>query len=287
MKIQPGNYRILIAVLAGLLSLCPANAETEKILFETGFEDSEDVSQLGIRDIQRALEGNTGEASLRFTQRRVHLPVNPIPINPELAYRLEGSFKAAPGSEGTAVFMALKYSDEQGEQISNFGIIPVPGTETVLKSYATAGELEVLLENSGQNWPDEGVFAVAFEAKSDLSDIPNHNVFKISSVSIEEDGLRVSLEEPLTKDFPADTPMRWHQLADPVIAGTTPSGNWDEHSLTVRGSASPGDSRQVLRTSIWPGAAAVQITLGFKERESVEQGREIWVDDIRLIEITE
>ncbi len=282
MKTKLPNYRILIPAFVGLLCPLGASADNDKVLFETSFEQPEQLSELGIRNDQVAAEGNTGDASLIFKQRRFSLPSKPIPINPDLACRLQGSFKAADGSEGTPVFMSLRYFDQQGEPISNFGIIPVPGTETVLKADANTDEREILLENSGQDWPVEGIYAVAFGAKKDYSDIPNRNVYKISSVTQGEDGLRVSLEDPLTTDFPADTPVRWHWLAGPPVVLVIPSQHWEEFSLTVKGSTSPGDSWKQIRGSFWPGAAAVQITLGFKERDSVEEGREIWVDDIRL-----
>lgn len=281
------NYPLLIPALVGLLCPLVATAADDKVLFETSFEQPEEFSDLGIKENMVVAEGHTGDAALSLTQRRLTLPTAFLPINPDLSYRLQAAFKAAPGSEGTPIILVLQYCDQNGEPIPNFGVRPVPGTQTVLKTAAAAKAENILLEDVGQDWPEKGIFAVAFGANDDLSDIPNSNVFQIASVTKEEGGLRVKLADPLTKDFPAGTPMRWHQLVDPPMAHITPSGQWETHGLTVEGSALPGDSLKKMRSSFWPGTASVRVRLGFRDRASEEQGKEIWVDDVSLSQVSE
>jgi len=287
MKTKLLNYQLLVPALAVALFPLMAMAQDEKVLFETSFEDPEEFSALGIRSSQIAAEGRTGDAALSFAQRRLSLPAAAIPINPELAYRLEGFFKAAPGSAGTPIFMMLQYCDENGVPISNFAIQPVSGTESVLKSDAKPGDKEILLEDSGQNWPTKGDFAVAFGAMEDYSDIPNPSVVEIASFAAEDGAIRIHLAEPLTAAYTDGTSVRWHQLIDPVLLGFIPSDDWEEHSLTISGSSLPGDSGDILRRSFWPGTASVRVRLGFKERAAAEEGMEIWVDDLRLTQESE
>ncbi len=257
------------------------------MVFETSFEKPEEYEKLGIEEIMVTGEGRNDQTAFRLTQRRFRLPAEALPINPELKYRLEAAFKAAPGSEDTRVIFILSFCDAEGNKLNNFSVSPVAGTESVLKTDAMAGAQDLLLENSGQNWPTDGTFAVALAVKNDLSDIPNPNVFKIDSARVEGDGLRVLLEDALTADFPAGTPVRWHQLADPPMIHATATDQWEVHSLTVGGQASPGDSHRQMRGKFWPGVSTIRLTPGFYDRNPEAEQKEVWVDDIRLIEVTE
>lgn len=256
------------------------------MVFATSFDQPDEYAKLGIEEIMVTGEGRTDQSAFRMTQRRFRLPAEAIPINPERKYRLETALKAAPGSKDTRVIFILIFCDAEGNKLSNFSVSPVAGTESVLKTDAAVNAREVLLENTGQTWPTEGTFALAFRVKDDLSDIPNQNVFKIASVSAEEAGLRVLLQDALTGDFPAGTPVRWHGLADPPMIHATATDQWEEHRMTIAGQASPGDSHREMRGKFWPGTASIRFTPGFYERNPEAGQKEVWVDDIRLIEVT-
>jgi len=280
-------HSTFLLLVVGLLLPWVAAAENERVIFETSFEQPEEYEKLGIEEIMVTGEGRNDEAALRLIQRRFPLPIEALTIHPERTYRFEAAFKAAPGTGDTRVIMILSFCDAEGNKLNNFSISPVAGTESVLKTDAVVHAQELLLENSGQNWPAEGTFAVALDVKNDLSDIPNPNVFKIASTQVEGDGLRVTLEDALTGDFPAGTPVRWHQLADPPMIHATATDQWEVHSLTVGGQALPGDSHRQMRGKFWPGVSTVRLNPGFYHRNPEAEQKEVWVDDIRLIEVTE
>lgn len=261
-----------------------AVAESGKVVFETNFEQSADYLDLGIRAKMLGEVGRNDHSALRLTQRRLTLLSQPVPINPKQNYRLEGAFKAAPGSEGTEIIFGLLFCDSEGKPISNLAVVPVEATKTVLKQDAEINTQSVLLENVAQSWPTEGEFALAFGAQDDYSDIPNPNVYEIASVSQEGDGLKVVFKEPLTEGFLAGTPVRLHQVTDPALIRFKVSEDWEEHSLKIGGQAAAGASHPQLRGKFWPGASSVLIRLGFFDRKSQEQNKEVWVDDIRIIE---
>jgi len=279
-------HPVFLLLFLGLLFPCRAAAEDEPVVFSTSFDQPGEYGDLGIRNDMVAAEGHNDSSAFRLNRRRISLPAEAISLNPELHYRLEGAFKAAPGSEGTQVMLGVLFCDENGEQFSSFAVQPVAGTQSVLKEEAVIHAQDVLLENSGQNWPTEGKFAVAFNVMDDHSDLPNQQVFEISSVTVEEDGLRVHFEEPLTADFPAGTPVRWHHLMDPTFVRVTAEADWQEHSLTFGGQSFVGDSPKRMRNKFWPGAKSVLIRLGFSNRESEEQGAEVLVDDLRIVEVS-
>jgi len=287
MKVNlPNQPFLLLSALVGLLCPLVAVADSDKVIFETSFDQPGEYGDLGIRDNMVAAEGHNDSSALRLIMRRLSLPAEAISLNPELHYRLEGAFKAAPGSEGTRVMLGVLFCDENGKQFSSYAVQPVAGTQSVLKEEAVIHAQDVLLENSGQHWPTEGKFAVAFNVMDDHSDLPNQQVFEISSVTVEEDGLRVHFEEPLTADFVAGTPVRWHQLMDPTFVRVTAEGDWQEHSLTFGGESFAGDSPKRMRGKFWPGAKSVLIRLGFSDRESEEQNAEVLVDNLRIVEVS-
>lgn len=267
-----------------LLFPLAAVAESGKVVFETNFEQSADYLDLGIRAKMVGDEGRNDNSALRLTQRRLTLLSQPVPINPKQNYRLVGAFKAAPGSEGTKIIFGLLFCGSDGKPLSNYSVVPVEGTQNVLKKDAELNTQSVLLESVGQSWPTEGRFALAFDVKDDYSDIPNPKVFAITSATAEGDGLKVVFEEPLPEGFPAGTPVRLHQSTDPVFTPIKATGEWEEHSLKIGGQAAAGASHPQLRGKFWPGASAVLIRLGFFDRASQEQNKEVWVDDIRIIE---
>lgn len=286
--IRPFHLHSATALLACLLifqspgGIRASEKPAPSILLHTSFDDSDQWSFLGLREDNLAMDGRTGDLALKLDQRRVRLPSEPIPIDPNGTYEIRAFFKAVPGSEETRGLLGVTYLDKDGQPIAGFEVHAFPDTQTILTQPSQAGDTEVFLEEVPSAWPDEGNLAIAFDARDDLSDIPNRNSYRIESSEPEGTGLRLHLREPLNTSFPAGTKVRCHGLANHAMAHFEASSHWEAHGVVISGLASPGDPREDLRSQFWPGTVAIQARLGMWDRSDTDQGREILVDDLRI-----
>ncbi len=133
-----------------------------------------------------------------------------IPVDTTKKYRLSGEFKLIPGSQANQIRFGIVPSSAQKRQIEARSIFINPGSETELASDCKADDTSITLKDMG-NWKGENISLVAFNVKSDQSDLPNNNITPTIKSIVKKDGVfEVSLTGKCGKNYPAGTMVREH-----------------------------------------------------------------------------
>lgn len=81
------------------------------------------------------------------------------------------------------------------------------GSLTALAAPAAKGAKTIKVEN-GSKWKNGKYYYAAFNAKKDMSDVPN---FNLSSMIAKVEGNTITLTKPLKKAYPEGTMLRQHR----------------------------------------------------------------------------
>ena len=178
------------------------------------------------------------ENGIRFTGTRYlfYKSVKSIPIDLKKKYRISCEYRMAPGSKSAAklYFAPISY-DKNGQEISAVDQYCIRGTETVLAAPAKKGDKVVRIKNGTKWFVKWG--AIAFNAKSDFSDLPNNDFIYISSIRKNGDVWEVSLKKPLAKDYPAGTSVREQRAGASYryVCYAKPQTEWTESTRIIQG----------------------------------------------------
>ena len=202
-----------------------------------------------------------------------------LPADPAKKYRLSGEFRAKDGTVPARVYFGLIPLDAEGKQIQPYHIHVIPGSATETVADAKKGDKNLLVRKA--SWAGQAPHSfVAFNAKDDLSDLPNRDVIYIVPKGIQPDGdnLKINLSAPLKKDIPAGTKVRQHLAGDTYIycAGSAYTNNkWTLRTGSVSGVAKSTRSDSLF----WPGTAKFQVTIHITggSKDSVTEFRNIKV----------
>ena len=181
------------------------------------------------------------ENGIRFTGTRYlsYKSAKSIPIDLKKKYRISCEYRMAPGSKSAAhlYFAPISY-DKNGQEISATGQYCIRGTETVLAAPAKKGDKVVKIKNGAKWFVQWG--AIAFNAKSDFSDLPNNDFIYISAIKKNGDVWEVSLKNPLAKDYPAGTSVREQRAGASYryIFYAKPQTEWTKSTQVIRGEKS-------------------------------------------------
>ncbi len=189
-----------------------------------------------------------------------------MPIVSGTQYTVSAEVRGESGKvEICSINLALY--DAQKKLISTYSVYSVKNTETALVAEAPAGSDTVKIKD-GANWKTSGY--IAFDVKSDFSDLPNRNTMEIKSVEKNE----IILKKPLEKTWPADTAVRQHKWGQLWLghdaAVKSPGGEWTKISGVINGIVSKG---VVKSGQFWPGAAFFRVIIHYRgadEQSAVE-----------------
>ena len=255
------------------------------------FESQPDAQAWGADTVcrQNPEEAHSGDHSLRVLYKNWVLSPELIEIDPNGIYRLSSFFKtpavSASGQEQEKVRYLLGFHmyDADGALIGGMSVLPVEGTERKLVAEASEGSSEIRME--GEPWerrmldPNTPYDAIAFDVKSDYSDLPNSANYVIESITADRDATIVRLRKPLTQSYPTGTLVRQHAHVDYVHVAGEATPEWTESFIEVNGISEPG---QVARDKFWPGTKKIQVGViggGGSTNET-----DFLIDDVSLIE---
>ncbi|MBE6378867.1 MAG: hypothetical protein E7051_08650 [Lentisphaerae bacterium] len=156
-----------------------------------------------------------------------------IPIDPGKPYLLSGEF-AAVGKTGRFV-LGFDCYDAGKRKIGAHHIQYVPDTFTTLAATAEKG-VSVIKIADGTNWSPSAGKIVIFNAKEDLSDLPNfNNHYYVTDVKKGTDGTQVFFNRPLMRNWKDGTAVRLHKEAGMLnaIAFIQPVKIWEKHSTLI------------------------------------------------------
>ncbi len=185
-------------------------------------------------------------------------------IDPAKKYKISGNFRAKPGTEPSNLFFGYVPLDEKGAAIPSSSINTFANTETELAEPAKVGDT-VLKVKDASKWNTKAAYGlVAFNAKPDLSDLPNKETVDAVPGKIEKkDGFwEITLKAPLKKAYDKGITVRQQTHGATFIYNAAASrkltGDWQTFSGTISGQAKVGN----IHSQWWPGTKAALILIG-------------------------
>ena len=273
-------------LLAGFwLMHCPAKAEN---LVPSGdFEDETLAGQWAPPDqVSQTKEDRvSGDSALCYKGQTWAVSPELAGVDPQQSYVLQVFMKDSKGD--LTVLLGLQLFDENGEQISSFSVAPIPGTEAVLLKGASEGDKVLHVEGNPWEPIPQTATAVAFDAKEDLSDLPNPRTAAIERIVAGNAGsFEVNLSSPLAQSYPAGTRVRQHRYADFPVMSFEPGKDWEAHRFEIGGVSEPGNIEQ---GKFWHGTRYVRPAFAGLIRGAAsmasEEPIELLVDDLSLIRV--
>ena len=173
-------------------------------------------------------------------------------------YKLEADLKVVSGGPATAYFGFLP-CDKNGTPIQASSVNQLPNSETAVAVAAKAGDKKLLLKSNAA-WSSNGIWAVALNAKKDLSDLPNTDLYNVGAINNVNGMIEVALKAPLAKDVAAGTIVRAH-----LGGGYMYTGGWKKlaagQEFEFKGAAK-GRAKYGMGSSAWaPGTAKARIIM--------------------------
>ncbi len=184
-----------------------------------------------------------------------------IPVDYNKKYELSGSFKSI-GKERSIILFGFAMYDKNKFEIKDIHANPLPGAAlTELVQPAEKGSKSIIVKNT-EGWKIQKYYAVAFDAASDFSDLPNRNtVDGIMNISKKDESYEIQLDAPLSRSYPAGTAVREHYGFGTYIYSAAKEvevpDEWKNISGQVSGAKNGMSSHSLFR----PGTAFVKIML--------------------------
>ena len=197
---------------------------------------------------------------------RVVLSTKNFEVDLEKTYLLKGSFRN-PSDEEINIYFGFAPIDSDGKIIYPQNVNCAKGTETELAEDVKAGDTVIKLKD-GTGWAKTGKYwFVAFNAKDDLSDLPNRDLSTaVDSVS----GNEVTLSKAISKAYPAGTKIRAQFAAGTYLytaaSRRKTSDQWQEFSGKISGKGwRPGTTKASILVYPYPSKDNRQSKLQFKD----------------------
>lgn len=233
------------------------------------------------KDIKR-----NGEASIGITYDMCASPEF-IPINPKKTYRLSGYFRSKDSSHPASVLLHFRFYNKDKKEITPWSIKPHAAITTLL---VNAQKDTDIVRVKKSNW-DTGkkrrvnLFAIAFNAKDNESDIPNLSSIRFKEIKEYTDEYVITLEEKLKKSYPAGTKVRQHVYVDYPWAYSKKkeplTAEWKKFSITTGPRPIPGEFKQ---NYIWKDAAYGRVMLITRNWDG-DSKKTLLFDDLFLEEL--
>jgi hypothetical protein len=232
----------------------------ENLLKSGDGEDAELAGKWGQGTIQNTTDKKSGFACMEnsFAARNFTFAPELIEVDPAKTYKLSGFFKSRDKDKKSKAMCCIRYYNSDKKEIEPWSVLPVADTATTLTADAKKGEK--ILKIAPKEWIRHKamLYAVAFNAKDDLSDLPNFNTSPIADVSVKETFNEITLGEPLTQDYPAGTKVRMHRYLDYMSIVNEVPAEWTEYSISISGEAEGGAP---AKNKFWNGTKFIKVSI--------------------------
>lgn len=187
---------------------------------------------------------------------------NFIPVEPGKKYTLSGTFKSL-GTKPSRVYYGFICYCKDKKTVETTHSNVVPDSAATLAAECNKGDKKIVIK-ANKAWKPN--YAAAFNAKDDFSDLPNREIVyktvKITPQGENGETMEVELSAPLTKSYPAGTPVRAHSPAYgtfiyTAICGSLVPAEWK----TYTGTASIAEPGKMSYKLLRPGTAFVKIII--------------------------
>ncbi len=212
------------------------------------------------------------------------LSAKPFQVNPAKKYKISGKFRAAPGTQGDVFYFGFVPLDAAGKSINSEMVNAFPKSATELAAPAKAGDKVVKVKDASK-WDAKTQWGViAFDAKDDLSDLPNRNLSETVQGKIEnKNGVwEIALKKPLDKAYPAGTKVRQHTYGATYLytgnPGQKTTADWKTFSGVISGTAKTGNPSYKW----WKGTgnAEILIIMNYSGDKGGTEFKDILVEEL-------
>lgn len=185
------------------------------------------------------------------------LSVKKFDIDVKKHFKLEADVKQISGGP-IPVCVGFKLFDKNDKEITSFMVNTHHNSETTVVKDVKAGDKVIILK-ANPYWK-KSIFAVALNAKKDLSDLPNYDLLTPAKVTVKGQEMEVQLKKPVDKAIPAGTVVRAHGGGGYMYTGGYKVLN-NGQEAEFKGVAK-GVNKSGMTSGRWaPGAAKAQIIL--------------------------
>ena len=233
---------------------------------------------------QYTKDAHTGKACLHLPKPSIARARDWIEVDPSKTYELSGYFRSLNPKQPSRMLLDIRFYDADKQAIRPRTVRPVSSVSPLL---ADAPEGATSITVAKADWPKKAPLqALAFNAKEDLSDLPNSNFAGFSELRRTDAGIVIELAKPLDRAYPAGTGVRLHlYMNHPRIATNAVPEQWTRYAFMFNSRPLPKVGN---RNAIWPGTKYMGVTIlhqyaGYpKKLPEGEEPPQLLFDDIKL-----
>lgn len=234
--------------------------------------------------IDEALSKAEGTRVFRISKNRAWVySMEHIPVEPGKSYKISMDLRCADASRvSPGNYIGVCLLDAGNRFITRNHVFVVPDTATTVAADAPKGAREITV--NGAIDPSAKLkigVCLAFNAKQDLSDLPNRNLSgNITKVQTKDGKTVFTLARPLTAAVKAGTPVRCHMSAvghNYCVPVRGLGAEWKTFTGKLSGADITGTAPY---GSIWPGTKTFRLVLVVNYSPKVQS--EVWVKNISV-----
>lgn len=234
--------KVLCAMLLSAVAFVVPGEECQ--IGTSGWESLKNTSE---KEGTLVVAGNTMLKSKEF-----------YPVDPAKTYKLSATVRNADGSTPASLYIGFMPATADKKFISAVMVTPVATATGELAAACGAKDTVIKVKpDAGSNWAlGKQWWSVAFDAKADLSDLPNRELTtKIKSIEMKDGIAEITLTGPACFKKEAGTRVRIHagggSFMYPVLNGKPAPADWATLSGTVKG------AKDGYATNVWPKSATL------------------------------
>lgn len=163
-----------------------------------------------------------------------------IPIDTAKNYQLSGKIRTGSDSqEKMLIYAGFGTFAKDKREIQSPFIIAVKAPMTEVAETAAKGAKTIKLKDTSAWKIPNQFYCLAFNAKPDMSDLPNFDIVEVDNANTDTAANVISLKRPLYKEIAAGTPVRLHRYGGTflytMVGGKTLTPEWQEFSGKISG----------------------------------------------------
>lgn len=228
----------LLLGAAALLSAGTLSAQTQ-----TYNKASDWVKEAGVSDADGILT----------VQKKTFLRTGRFTVDPNKTYTVKAAARAkdAQDKKTSWVLVGFNAFDKTGRPINSVNVNCIPTTFTTVAADAKKGDT-VLLVKDASKVKKGNFYSFVKDAKADLSDLPNYNVFVtgVKDAVKKGDNWEITFSKPLVSDVAAGTAVREQIHGGYIYTGGSANvgADWKILSGSIKGL----DTKGVWYSTRWP-----------------------------------
>lgn len=163
-----------------------------------------------------------------------------FPVDPAKRYIVKVTVTRTQGTKPSLVYVVLNPLDGSRRWISANTVSPAAGTETQLTVPVKSGD-KVIFVKDASKWKLSCKGGIHYNAKADLSDLPNRLNLNSNPVKIQPDGKawKIELDKPVKVSLPAGLTIRQANSGGYFHVGAKYIFNTHNFNASLQGNSAP------------------------------------------------